>query len=148
MPSLAEQLAKNASLNAHLFTDRSKRKPTVSYLFTGRDADQYDLDTIFALGQNAFLQLCSIEPALEVYEEALFSDPAKQTDRTLLPKDAAAELDRSIEGFLVRLGPYLMDAPSGKVIEWLVRRFRCAKLVSWGRGVLRLLPVLPVFPNG
>jgi U3 small nucleolar RNA-associated protein 10 len=128
MPSLAEQLAKNASLNANLFVDRSKRKPTVSYLFTGRDADQYDLETIFALGQNAFIQLCSLEPALEVYEEALFSDQAKATDRTLLDPDATKELDRSIEGFLALLGPYVMDAPTGKAIEWLVRRFRC---VCW-----------------
>lgn len=125
MPSLAEQLAKNASLNANLFAERTKRKPTVSYLFTGRDADQYDLETIFALGQNAYLQLCSMQSALEVYEDALFSDKAKATDRTLLPGDEAAELDRSIEGFMAMLGPYLMEAPTGKVLEWLVRRFRC-----------------------
>ncbi|KAJ2923032.1 hypothetical protein H1R20_g14063, partial [Candolleomyces eurysporus] len=124
MPSLAEQLAKNASLNASLFVDRSKRKPTVSYLFTGRDADQYDLETIFALGQNAFIQLCTVEPALETYEDALFSDQAKATDRTLLDPDATKELDRTIEGFLALLGPYVMDAPTGKAIEWLVRRFR------------------------
>ncbi|KAF6741372.1 hypothetical protein DFP72DRAFT_995311 [Ephemerocybe angulata] len=123
MPSLADQLAKNASLNAHLFTDRSKRKPTVSYLFTGRDADQYDLDTIYALGQNAFLQLCSVEPALQAFEDALFSDRAKGTDRTLLPGDEAKELDRSIEAFLGMLGPYLMDQPTGEDLGVVVYEF-------------------------
>ena len=53
--SLAAQLAANASLNANLLVDRSKRKPTQSYLFTGRDADNYDLDSIHALAVNGFL---------------------------------------------------------------------------------------------
>jgi U3 small nucleolar RNA-associated protein 10 len=122
--SLAQQLAKNASLNAALYVDRSRRKATQSYLFTGRDADEYDLETIYSIGVNSFLHLASICPPLEAYEEVLFSERAKNTDRTLLSPDAIAELDKALEEFLALLGPYLMEAPTGRVLEFLVRRFR------------------------
>ncbi|TFY70773.1 hypothetical protein EVG20_g2223 [Dentipellis fragilis] len=122
--SLAAQLAQNTSLNSALLVDRSRRKPTASYLFTGRDADQHDLDSIHALASNAFLQLRQLSPALYTYEAILFSDAAKGVDRTLLQADAAKELDANIKAALSLLGPYLMEAPTAKVLEWLVRRFR------------------------
>ncbi|KAH6904492.1 hypothetical protein BKA70DRAFT_1373519 [Coprinopsis sp. MPI-PUGE-AT-0042] len=114
----------NASLNAALYVDRSRRKATPSYLFTGRGADEYDLETIYSIGVNSFLHLASIFPPLETYEDALFSERAKNTDRTLLSPDAIAELDKALEEFLVLLGPYLMEAPTGRVLEFLVKRFR------------------------
>lgn len=122
--SLAAQLAASSSLNAAILIDRSRRKPGESYLFTGRDADQHDLESIHALGINGFLQLASLNSVLEKFEDPLFSTAAKSTDRTLLPAEANAELDRSISAFLPLLGPYLLEAPTGKVLEWLVRRFR------------------------
>ena len=124
MSSLAAQLTKNASLNTTLLVDRSRRKHAESYLFTGRDADQHDLDSIHALGVNGLLQLASLNPSLQQFEEKLFSDHAKSTDRTLLPSEANADLDTSIVACLSLLGPYLMETPTGKVIEWLIRRFR------------------------
>ena len=125
MSSLAAQLAQNTSLNAALLVDRSRRKPTASYLFTGKDADQHDLEAIHALGVNSLLHLISVIPALEKYEDILFSERAKETDRTLLSSEAIEKLDGAIEEFLWLLSPYLMEAPTGKIIEWLVRRFRC-----------------------
>ncbi|KAF8797612.1 hypothetical protein BYT27DRAFT_7204423 [Phlegmacium glaucopus] len=124
MSGLASQLAQNASLNSALLVDRSRRKPVSSYLFTGREADQHDLEAIHALGVNSLIHLSSIEPALAKYEDVLFSDLAKSTDRTLLSADASRELDKSIEEFLLQLSPYLMEAPSSSILEWLVRRFR------------------------
>ena len=124
MSSLVSQLAQNASLNAALLVDRSRRKPVSSYLFTGREAGQHDLEVIHALGVNSLIHLSSIEPGLAKYEDALFSDLAKSTDRSLLTVEASRELDRSIEEFLLKLGPYLMEAPSTSILEWLVRRFR------------------------
>ncbi|CAA7262090.1 unnamed protein product [Cyclocybe aegerita] len=124
MSSLAAQLAQNASLNASLLVDRSKRKPTVSYLFTGREADQHDLDAIHALGINSLLHLASVRPGLKKYEEILFSERARETDRTMLTKENVEELNEAIEDFLLLLGPYLMEAPATKILEWLVRRFR------------------------
>ena len=124
MSGLTSQLAQNASLNSALLVDRSRRKPTSSYLFTGREAEQHDLEAIHALSVNSLIHLSSIEPALAKFQDVLFSDLAKLTDRTLLSMDASRELDRSIEEFLLKLGPYLMEAPSSSILEWLVRRFR------------------------
>ncbi|KAJ7079966.1 hypothetical protein B0H15DRAFT_1025307 [Mycena belliarum] len=122
--SLAAQLAKGASLNTPLLVDRSRRKASESYLFTGRDADQHDLESIYALGANGFLQLTTLSAVFRPFEGPLFSDAAKDTDRTLLSAEAVDQLDTSISAFLSLLGPYLTEAPTGKVLEWLVRRFR------------------------
>ena len=126
MSSLAAQLAKNASLNSALLV--SRRKTSESYLFTGREADLHDLETIHGLAVNGLLQLASVNPALGAYQDILFSNSIKNVDRTLLSVEADAALNKHLTKFLPMLGPYLMDAPSGKVIEWLVRRFRCVYL--------------------
>ncbi|KAI0692328.1 hypothetical protein BC835DRAFT_1416622 [Cytidiella melzeri] len=122
--SLAKQLAQGVSLNASLLVDRSRRQPTQSYLFTPREADQHDLDSIHALGVNGFQRLKSVEPSISIYEDPLFSDAAKTIDRTLRTSEANQELDVAISGLLPLLGPYLLESPAGKVFEWLVRRFR------------------------
>lgn len=124
MSSLAAQLAQSASLNVAILADRSKRKPAESYLFTGRDAEKHDLDAIFALGTNAFMKLCSVDQRLKRFEQKLFSDKARSLDRTLLGKEEGETLSDAIGGFLALLGPWLLDAPAARVIEWLVRRFR------------------------
>ncbi|KAJ7270708.1 hypothetical protein B0H12DRAFT_1229192 [Mycena haematopus] len=122
--SLAAQLAKGASLNTSLLVDRSRRKATESYLFTGREADQHDLESIHALGVNGFLQLTTLNAVFREFEGPLFSDGSRDTDRTLLSAETISQLDLAISGFLSLLGPYLMEAPTGKVLEWLVQRFR------------------------
>lgn len=140
MPSaLAAQLATSTSLNASLLQDRSKKRQTESYLFTGRDADLHDLDAIHALASTAFTHLCSLSPvfasktinlgtggsSLPVdFEQVLFSDAARALDRTLQTPEFNANLDRNINAFLDLLGPWLMEAPASKVLEWFVRRFR------------------------
>ncbi|KIJ60905.1 hypothetical protein HYDPIDRAFT_42974 [Hydnomerulius pinastri MD-312] len=140
MPSaLAAQLAASASLNASFLQDRSKKRQTESYLFTGRDAEVHDLDSIHALATGAFAQLCALSPALSSrnvkaghdgtplavdFEQSLFSDAAKSMDRTLQTRDVNANLDRTINAFLGLLGPWLLEVPTSKVLEWLVRRFR------------------------
>lgn len=139
MTALAAQLAASASLNASLLQDRSKKRKSESYLFTGRDADLHDLDAIHALASTAFSQLRSLSPAFSSkiakfstdgppvavdFEHALFSDAAKVLDRTLQTPELNANLDRNINAFLALLGPWLMEVPTSKVLEWLVRRFR------------------------
>jgi U3 small nucleolar RNA-associated protein 10 len=37
---------------------------------------------------------------------------------------------------LLKLGPYLMEAPSSSILEWLVRRFRWILVYSLAREVL------------
>ena len=120
--SLVAQLAQGASLNSNILSQR--RKHSKSYLFTEKEADQHDLESIHALGVNGLLQLSSLDHSLRAYEQALFSDAVKDVDRTLLSADADAELSKNIAGFLTKLGPHLLEPPTGKVIEWLVKRFR------------------------
>jgi U3 small nucleolar RNA-associated protein 10 len=124
--SLATQLAQGSSLNAAFITERTsgKRKTTQSYLFTGRDAAKYDLDTVYALAANGLLQLRSLDGRLSNFEESLFSSRARETDRTLQTKEENVKLDATIEDFLALIGPFLLEASAGKVLEWLVRRFR------------------------
>jgi U3 small nucleolar RNA-associated protein 10 len=122
--SLAAQLAQSASLNSALLVDRSRRKAVESYLFTGHEADAHDLESIHALASNGLIQLSVLNSSLTKFERHLFSDSVKDLDRTLLGIQANAELDRNIDSFLAMLGPYLLDPPTGKVLEWLVRRFR------------------------
>ncbi|OJA15136.1 hypothetical protein AZE42_07566 [Rhizopogon vesiculosus] len=141
MPSaLASQLAASASLNASLLeAHTSKRRQTESYLFTGRDSDLHDLDAIHALASNAFAQLCSLSPAFSArtiklgsdgsslsvdFDQTLFSEAARNMDRTLQSQEVNSNIDRTLNAFLSLLGPWLMEAPTSKVLEWLVRRFR------------------------
>ncbi|KAG1896221.1 uncharacterized protein F5891DRAFT_1054817 [Suillus fuscotomentosus] len=141
MPSaLASQLAASASLNASLLdAHTNKRRRTESYLFTGRDADVHDLDSIHALASNAFAQLSSLSPAFTArtaklpsdgsslsvdFDQTLFSEAARNVDRTMQSREVNANLDRTLNAFLSLLGPWLMEAPTSKVLEWLVRRFR------------------------
>ena len=122
--SLAAQLAQAASLNSTLLVDRSRRKPTESYLFVGREADHHDLDAIHAIASSALSQLIQLKPSFRDYEDILFSDSAKGVDRTLLPGLAGKELSKNLGNFLPLLGVYLTETPTSKVLEWLVRRFR------------------------
>lgn len=138
MPSpLASQLAASASQNASILA--SKKRQTESYLFTGSDADAHDLDSIHAVAANAFAQLCTFSPTFLSptvrfgqdgsrvnvdFEHTLFSDAAKSTDRTLQSREVNANLDRTINAFLPLLGQWLLEIPTGKILEWLVRRFR------------------------
>ncbi|KAG1807089.1 uncharacterized protein BJ212DRAFT_1387903 [Suillus subaureus] len=141
MPSaLASQLVASASLNASLLdAHTNKRRRTESYLFTGRDADIHDLDSIHALASNAFAQLSSLSPAFTArtiklasdgsslsvdFDQTLFSEAARNVDRTMQSREVNANLDRTLNAFLSLLGPWLMEAPTSKVLEWLVRRFR------------------------
>ena len=121
--SLAAQLAQNTSLNTALLST-SRRKPTESYLFPAAQASTHDLESIHFLASSAFLQLKSVQPLCRKYESALFSDAVKDVDRTLLSKDKNDELDRNLKDLLRLLGPWLMEGMVGKILEWLIRRFR------------------------
>jgi U3 small nucleolar RNA-associated protein 10 len=124
--ALQAQLAKAASANASLLADRDRRskRRVQSYLFSARDADAHDLTTLHALGLNGFARLQLLNTELAQFEDALFSHAAHDTDRTLLDQAAVTELNHQLDAFLLMLSPFLLDVAAGKVIEWLVRRFR------------------------
>ena len=150
--SLQNQLEASTSLNAGLLDQNTKsrrqKKPhrskkrggggTESYLFTAKDAAGQDFETVRAIGANGLLALRSISPeTFGVFLEhsgnteedsasfsLLFSTRSKDVDRTLMTIEEANQLNIAIQAFLRRLGPFLLDPPAGKALEWLVRRFR------------------------
>ncbi|KDQ16943.1 hypothetical protein BOTBODRAFT_144298 [Botryobasidium botryosum FD-172 SS1] len=128
MPSsLAAQLAQNASLNAAQLLHHSsarRRHDTASYLFTSREAGHHDLESIYALGLNGYTKVRLLQPDLEQVEDALFSETAKELDRTLLPPDQVKAIDLAIGQVLRLLSPHVLESPTASVIEYLVRRFR------------------------
>lgn len=67
------------------------------------------------------------------YEENLFGDASRDVDRTLLSKEQVDELDSDLGGFLRLCGPWVLEGMVGKVLEWLVRRFRCVFIQSPAR---------------
>ncbi len=102
-----------------------------TYLFTSSYAQTDDVESIHALALNALGQLRLIYPVFRdldspsnEYYQLLFSPRAKETDRTLLGKDEAKAVDDALKHCLRILGPCLLDSAAGKVVEWLVRRFR------------------------
>ena len=132
MPSsLATQLAQAVSLNVPLLSESQRKKHrAVSYLFSSAESE--DLDSIHALALNAVGQLRLTNTAFRyldssenVHYQRIFSQRAKETDRTLLSREDAKQLDGAIRHCLRILGPCLLETPAGKIIEWLVRRFRC-----------------------
>jgi U3 small nucleolar RNA-associated protein 10 len=121
--SLAAQLAKGASINTQFLVDRTKRKYAESFLFTGKEAEQYDLESIHALAVNGFAQLLALEPSFSQFQE-LISESSRNLDRTLLGKQENAELNGKLRLAILQLGPFLLETPTAKFLEWLVRRYR------------------------
>jgi U3 small nucleolar RNA-associated protein 10 len=97
-----------------------------SYIYSSRQAAQQSLDDVHARAHNSFLVLASQNQQFGKFEPVFFGERAKSTDRTLLSPPEATELDENISRLLSALAPYALVRDSGFVIEWLIRRFRCA----------------------
>ena len=126
MSSLAAQLGQlqSNSLNAQrLLATTSRSQP--SYLFEPKRASELSLADVHALGHNSLLALAQSHPSLASLEATLFSEHAKQTDRTTLSRGQNDELDGTIKAALDALAPHILSRQCGQVLEWLVRRFRC-----------------------
>ncbi|CAK9783229.1 hypothetical protein CC85DRAFT_281973 [Cutaneotrichosporon oleaginosum] len=125
MPSaLASQLANIASLDADRLTSRTGAPSSKSYLFPAAVAAEHDLDAVHALGLSGFEELLQLDPGMDEFEDELFSDTARRTDRMMLSAEENTALDAILERCLRRLGKWIGIMAGGKCIEWLVRRFR------------------------
>ncbi|CED85640.1 Uncharacterized conserved protein [Phaffia rhodozyma] len=125
MSSLASQLASIASLDASRLGSLSKQVSNqASYLFSRTEAAQHDFETIHSLGVNGFEELKELDPSLVEFEEDLFGEAAKVTDRMVLSKEENVALGATLDIFLSKLAKHLPLRAAAKVIEWLVRRFR------------------------
>ena len=124
MSSLANQLRNIASLDAARLTSRTGAPSSKSYLFPPKISATYDLDSIYALGLSGFEELLTLESGFSEFEDDLFSESAKRTDRMSLNQEVNRELDVILGRCLRRLGKWVAVMAGGRCIEWLVRRFR------------------------
>jgi len=89
MPSaLASQLQKIAAQNKAnpQISSKKAQKYKPSYLFTSKEAADYDLDTIYSIGLEGLNELKQENPAFEPFGNTLFSPAIKSVDRTLQVK--------------------------------------------------------------
>ncbi|KAG8937752.1 snoRNA-binding rRNA-processing protein utp10, partial [Tulasnella sp. 419] len=123
--SLAAQLLQQASVNSEVLNSQSRRRHyAYSFLFSEQEAGQHDLDSIYGLGHNGYVALSALDPSITKSGDVLFSEAARSLDRTVIPFKEATELKTNIARFLRRISRHFLLNPTGKIIEWLVRRFR------------------------
>lgn len=121
--TLQQQLARIGTLDADRLSAASA-KARASYLFPPRQAASLSNNDIHSLAYNGFLSLLGEDARLERFETPLFGEKAKSSDRTLLTKDENDKLDRTLGAVMRMLGKSVLVKNSGKVLEWLIRRFR------------------------
>ncbi|KAI9138419.1 hypothetical protein BKA69DRAFT_774326 [Paraphysoderma sedebokerense] len=119
--SLAQQLSNLRNPELSTF---SNPKLTPSYLFDPREAAKYDLATIHSIAVNGLSELILLDERFAAFEATLFSENSKEWDRAFEGKEMNEKIDKSLKSFLRVLGPWVLVKPAGKVLEWLVRRFR------------------------
>ncbi|ORZ35313.1 armadillo-type protein [Catenaria anguillulae PL171] len=126
--SLAKQLEalnRNPEFTFGTGTGRREGKLRPSFLFDPKVAATYDLDTMFNIGSNGYAELLQLDPAcFAAFEQPIFSEAAKATDRALRDSAFNKKLDQVLHQLLLALSPHFLLKPAGKVIEWLIRRFR------------------------
>ncbi|KAG2204341.1 hypothetical protein INT47_009383 [Mucor saturninus] len=123
MSSLKQQLKKIGTLDLRNVTEAS-RKSRASFLFSAREAADQDLETIYSIAYNGIMELVILDEKFAPFEKTLFSERMKSVDRILQTKEENKKLNASIDAFLCQLSPYFLLKPSGKVLEYLIRRFR------------------------
>ncbi|KAG0237384.1 HEAT repeat-containing protein 1 [Mortierella sp. GBA43] len=123
MSSLAQQLKKIGTADANRGSEKAA-KHRASFLFDSKQAADYDIDTIYSIGVNGITELRGLDSKFAAFDKTLFSESMKSVDRVLQTKEDNAKLDESITLLLRQLSPYFMLKPSGKALEWLIRRFR------------------------
>ncbi|KAK3840885.1 MAG: hypothetical protein J3R72DRAFT_169855 [Linnemannia gamsii] len=123
MSSLAQQLKKIGTADVTKGYEKAS-KHRASFLFDSKQAADYDIDTIYSIGVNGITELKQLDGKFAPFEKTLFAESMKSVDRALQTKEDNAKLDESITLFLRQMSPYFMLKPSGKALEWLIRRFR------------------------
>ncbi|CAO3649204.1 unnamed protein product [Cunninghamella echinulata] len=73
------------------------------------------------------MELITLDQTFSTYELALFSEKMKTINCVSLTKEENEKLDNDINSFLNLLSPYFLLNPSGKALEWLIRRFDVQK---------------------
>ncbi|CAE7884730.1 unnamed protein product, partial [Symbiodinium sp. KB8] len=115
--SLARQLGA-------LQPEKRTRRGQASLLFDDREAEKYDVQTIFEIGLAGFSELCRADAQFRQWESSLFSTSAAEFDRDLQTAEVNATLDASLSSFFKALCPHYLQRGAHKAMEFLIRRFR------------------------
>lgn len=121
--SLAAQLATIGTVDRdRLQAATSKFRP--SFLFPPRQAASLSNEEIHSLAYNGYLALLAQDSRFERFDSPIFGEKAKVTDRTILTKEDTAKLDDVLSSLIRLLASKFLLKSTGKVLEWLIRRFR------------------------
>lgn len=106
----------------------SKERP--SFIFSEKQAADYDNETIHALSKDAFDILCTKDRKLTIFGERFYSKKTIFQDISLFTNEIIEKEIRSeISGLLQRLClGHFLDPDAHKALEWLVRRWRVNEL--------------------
>lgn len=118
--SLAEQLKRLAAPQTSLLVHKTKK---ASFLFDGKQAAEFDKDTIYELGYSGLQELKKINGIFGAFESTLFDETSRKFERAVEGREANVKLDRHIKRLLFALSPYFVLKSSHKVLEWLIHRF-------------------------
>ncbi|QSL65258.1 hypothetical protein MERGE_002567 [Pneumocystis wakefieldiae] len=124
MTTLAYQLQR---IHENHLESLDKKKKISSLLFDPAEAADQDIDSVFSIANNGFIELLNIEPKFKRFSKTLFSEESKYIDRFTQTETENDHLDSSIDAFLSILAPYFLLKPSIKVLEWLIHRFKIHK---------------------
>lgn len=124
--SLAAQLQARQTVDgARLQSQRTlKQQPT--FVFTPRHAASLTSADLHSLAANAWDQLAALDPFFAAHYKDVLGEQAKSLDRTGLTKEENEKVGKMVDKVLRALGKHMLLKPAGLVLEWLVRRFRCA----------------------
>lgn len=135
--SLALQLAALRTKGANpLDLNEQKKYHSQSLLFDSPVAATQEFDSIYAICNEGFRELCQLDPRFTTFRHSIFSEQSKREDRTQMTSVQNDQLNTALENFLHLVGGRLLLKPALKAVEWLVRRFRSVKRYRWAMVVL------------
>ena len=123
--ALASQLAQIRAYSTNpLDLKAHKRAHSLSLLSEPSVAASQDLDLLYQLCYEGFLELCHLDSRFASFANNIFSEQSKTEDRTQMTSAQNQRLDVVLEEFLHLVSGKLLLKPALKAVEWLVRRFR------------------------
>lgn len=131
--SLALQLAALQANGANPLDLKTQKKyHSQSLLFNPLVAATQEFDSLYAICNEGFHDLCHLDPRFTTFRHSIFSEQSKREDRTQMSSVQNDQLNTALEDFLHLVGSRLLLKPALKAVEWLVRRFRSVKQHQWG----------------
>jgi len=110
---------------AQLQAEKTRGNARASFLFSAREAADYDTATIHGIGQNGLAELVQLDAAAFVpFQSDLFGEAWAGLDRETSAQSVGDLVDARVAAFARALCPYLQMRAAHKCLEWLIRRFK------------------------